>query len=141
MSWIRLTQDVDQWRAPVDAVMKFQDSIKCLVFGIAKKLAAFQEGLSSAKLFVLSIFPCFYTLDSEDSQRRSATIGLSVETRLHAGLLFIRGTRRVRPKIIHTLTEVPYGHNNEVKPKCNILYFSILLHSFNTEYLFFCPSM
>jgi hypothetical protein len=23
----------------------------------------------------------------------------------------------------------------------NILYFSILLHSFNTEYLFFCPSM
>jgi hypothetical protein len=22
-----------------------------------------------------------------------------------------------------------------------ILYFSILLHSFNTEYLFFCPSM
>jgi hypothetical protein len=23
----------------------------------------------------------------------------------------------------------------------DILYFSILLHSFNTEYLFFCPSM
>jgi hypothetical protein len=30
------------------------------------------------------------------------------------------------------------SHRNVV---CDVLYFSILLHSFNTEYLFFCPSM
>jgi hypothetical protein len=31
--------------------------------------------------------------------------------------------------------------NLDSKLKTNILYFSILLHSFNTKYLFFCPSM
>jgi hypothetical protein len=44
--WIDLAQDRDQWRAPVNQVMKLLVGKSC----VASELLASQEGLSSMKL-------------------------------------------------------------------------------------------
>jgi hypothetical protein len=43
------------------------------------------------------------------------------------------------PYITEVIQERSFKHHDKIE--IHILYFNILLHSFNTEYLFFCPSM
>jgi hypothetical protein len=42
------------------------------------------------------------------------------------GLLFMRSTQRVHPKIIHTSMDVTYGHNHKVKRKRNVRACSVM---------------
>jgi hypothetical protein len=50
MDWIDLSKDMDQWRALVNKVMNLRFHKILGISGVAAKLAASQEGLSSMEL-------------------------------------------------------------------------------------------